>query len=876
MKKIYVLIMSCLVASFVFAQNPMFNRGGQGGQIPTGRLYGKVLDPSNRGVEAASVTLVTKKMDTVTKQMKDVIAGGMLTSKTGDFSIENVSLFGRYTLRITGIGFKPIEKAVGFDMPNRDAMSNGDMSAMLGALDKDLGNIKVSLDDQVLNNVTITSTKPAMTLGIDRKIFNVAGNITSVGGTAVDIMKNVPSVNVDIDGNVTLRNTAPTLFVDGRPTTLTLDQIPADAIESVEVITNPSAKFDASGGTAGILNVVMKKNRRVGYSGNIRANIDSRAKIGLGGDLNVRQNKINVFASGQYMQRKSISTGTTSRTALSGKDSSVYSFQRDRSVSNGGFGFGRFGFDYFMDIRNTITVTGNFARGSFTPVTTSNVDNDSSVHNILIRQSNQLRTTNGDNIFRNKGAQVSFKHNFPKSGHELTADVTYNSGRNQNNSTIVSDSFAMPGHVFYNNATQIQIGNGTNENVTIQGDYSNPITANSKIEAGVRSQMRKINSDNTITLFNKLNSTVYNSTDNVYAAYATFSNKIKDFGYQLGLRLESSNYDGVLVSKDQPFKINFPLSLFPSVFLSQKLNEGDDLQFNYSRRINRPNFFQLFPFTDYSDILNISRGNPKLQPEFTNSLEMSYSKTFKNRDNFLASVYFKNTNNLITRIQAQEFDTVLKRKAYINTYQNANNSYVTGLELTSRNKVTKFWDVIANANFFTSKIDLATGPDPDQFVSYFFKLNNTFKLPKNFSIQLSGDYQSKVISSPGGRGTGGGGMFGGGGGFFGGSNSAAQGFIRPNYGVDAAVRFEFMKNKVASLSLNVNDIFRTKLFDQYTELVDPTTGITAFQQNVQRRRDPQVVRLNFNYRFGKFDVSLFKRKNTKADSNVDVNGGGNF
>ncbi len=860
-----------------------FNRGGAtGGQPPAGRLYGKVVDASNKSIEAASVTLVTSKMDTATKKMKEVITAGMLTSKTGNFSLENVPLFGRYTLRITGIGFKTYEKAVGFDMPNRDAMSGGDMSAMIGALDKDLGNIKITIDDKVLSTVTVTSSKPVMTLGIDRKIFNVDRNITSAGGTAIDVMRNVPSLNVDIDGNVTLRNTAPTIFVDGRPTTLTLEQIPADAIESVEVITNPSAKFDASGGTAGILNVVMKKNRRVGYSGNIRANIDSRAKVGIGGDLNVRQDKINVFASGQYNQRKSISTGYTDRTTYGNRnDSSVNIMQHDRSVANGEFGFGRFGFDYFLDNRNTFTVTGNFARGGFKPTTTSSVYNDSSKGTIILHSADQQRTTNSENLFRNKGAQISFKHNFPKSGHEITADATYNYGKNQNTSYIYVDSLSYPGPVYKSSSTQTQIGNGKNENLTLQTDYTNPISANAKIEAGARAQIRKINSENTITLFNKANATIYNSTDNVYAAYATFTNRVKNFGYQLGLRAESSNYQGDLPTKSgQSFKINFPISLFPSVFLSQKLNELDEVQFNYSRRINRPNFFQLFPFTDYSDILNISRGNPGLSPEFTNSFEVSYSKTFKNRDNFLASLYFKNTNNLITRVQAEEYDTVLKRTAFINTYQNANNSYVTGLELTSRNKLTKFWDVTANANFFTSKIDLVDQPDPAQLFSYFFKLNNSFKLPKNFSLQLSGDYQSKVITSPGGRGSGGGGMFGGGGGpggggFFGGSQSASQGFIRPNYGIDAAVRFEFMKNKVAAISLNVNDIFRTRLFDQYTELLYPGTENYAFVQNQQRRRDPQVFRLNFNYRFGKFDVSLFKRKNTKADSNVDT-GGGNF
>ncbi len=854
---------------FADAQNPMTRGARPGGQMPTGRFYGKVVDAGNKGIEAASVTLVTNRMDSATKQMKEVIIGGMLTDKGGNFSVENVPLMGRYQLKVSGIGFKPYQKPVAFEMPNRDAMQGGDMSAMLGALDKDLGNIAIEVDEKVMGNVTITASRPSLTMGIDRKIFSVDKNITSAGGTAVDVMKNVPSVNVDIDGNVTLRNTSPTIFVDGRPTTMTLEQIPADAIESIEIITNPSAKFDASGGTAGILNIVMKKNRRIGYSGNLRANIDSRWKVGGGGDLNVRQGKINVFASGMYMQRKSISTGTTDRRTIN-LPVNTQSLQQDRNVGEGAFGFGRFGIDYFIDNRNTLTVTGNFARGGMEPDNASNIRIDSFKKNqagedILVTEF-QRRFSNSDFNFRNKGAQLSFKHNFPKAGHEWTADVTYNKSKNENNGLIQTEYMNEAMQKIRNNYFQTQFGSGNNENVTLQTDYANPISANSKIEFGARAQMRKVNSLNNIQIGGKLNSTLYNSTDNVYAAYTTFSNRIQNFGYQLGLRVESSDYEGNLPNKGQNFNIEFPVSLFPSVFLSQKLSDNDDLQFNYSRRINRPNFFQLFPFVDYSDSLNINRGNPGLKPEFTNSFELSYSKIFKNRDNFLASVYFKNTNNLITRIQTYEFDTVVNDNIFINTFENANNSYITGLELTSRNKITKFWDLTANANFFTAKIDLENQPDPEQFVSYFFKLNNSFRLPKNFSLQLSGDYQSRIISSPSGGG--GRGFGGGGGGFMGGSGSAAQGFIRPNYGVDAAIRFEFMKNKVASLSLNVNDIFRTRLFDQYTE--------TPYSiQNVQRRRDPQVFRLNFNYRFGKMDASLFKRKNTRAEGNVDM-GTNNF
>jgi outer membrane receptor protein involved in Fe transport len=865
--KTWVLLALSLLSLTTYAQMPGGNRGGNGQQM-NGRFYGKIVDPTNKGIDAASVTLVTERMDTATKQRKEVVVNGMLTTATGDFSLENVPLFGKYKLKVTGIGFKPYEQAVQFQMPNRNGMNNGgDPSAMLSAIDKDLGNIKLEIDDKVLSGVTVSAARSGLQLGIDRKVFNVERNITSQGGTAVDVMKNVPSVNVDIDGNVTLRNNAPQIFVDGRPTNLTLEQIPADAIESVEIITNPSAKFDASGGTAGILNIVMKKNKRVGYAGNIRANVDSRGKFGGGGDINLRQNKINLFASGMYMQRKSIGEGTTNRTTF-GNPSSILT-QEDNSTMNAEFGFLRGGFDYFIDNRNTLTINGTYGRGGPESNSVSDIYADT-LYSPKVTTYTQ-RITDGKARFKNWGTQMSFKHNFPQPGHELSADVTYNNGENNNTNVISNNIYEMPQRAFLRNYTQQQIIGGTSKNIIAQMDYANPLNDHSKFEGGVRASIREINSANQFytvasngALIPSNSNIIYNSTDNVYAAYATYSNRINKFGYQLGLRAESSDYNGVLENKNQSFNVNFPISLFPSVFLTEKFDDNNELQLNYSRRINRPNFFQLFPFVDSTDLLNVRVGNPGLKPEFTNSLELSYAHTFANRDNFIASIYFKNTNDLITQVVN---DTTFNGKpSLITEYTNANRSYVTGLELTGKNKVTKWWDLTSNFNLFTSKIELDNQPSQDPFASYFIKINNSFKLPKNFSLQLSGDYQSKIISAPGGSQSRGGGFGGGGGMMFGGSQSAAQGYIRPNYGIDAALRYEFLKNKTASLSLNVNDIFRTRLYDAHSES-------QYFVQDVTRRRDPQVFRLNFNFRFGKFDPNLFKRKNTKAEGNIETNTG---
>jgi outer membrane receptor protein involved in Fe transport len=287
------------------------------------------------------------------------------------------------------------------------------------------------------------------------------------------------------------------------------------------------------------------------------------------------------------------------------------------------------------------------------------------------------------------------------------------------------------------------------------------------------------------------------------------------------------------------------------------LGGEQDLSLNYTRRIDRPSFFQLFPFTDYSDSLNLSRGNPNLQPQFTNSLELSYQKTYSGNNTFLASVYYKYTTNLITRYQSKERNPLTDSLVIINTFINANSSFVSGLELISRNTITPWWDITGNINIFTSKINVSDSiTTAGQTYSWFGKINNTFKLPKNFTLQLTGDYTSKTVLPPGGSASSGGG--GGGRGWGQTVSGNSQGYTRPSGGVDASLKYEFLKNKIASLTLSVSDIFRTRVNDIYT-------SSTYFTQDAFRRRDPQYFRLQFNYRFGKFDVALFKRKNTKGE-----------
>ena len=873
MRKISTLVLFFVASVFSVAAQMPGGGGGRGRQAGAnatiGHFYGKLVDAkTNKGIDAASVQLFQSKFDTVTKARKDTLIGGMLTKANGQFSIENLPIFGNYTLKLSAIGYASIDQKVAFTlkMPQQDAQGNTDMSQALAGVDKDLGNIKMQADAKLLENVTITASKPLFQMGVDRKIFNVDKSLVSVGQSAQELMRNIPSINVDIDGNVTLRNAAPTIFVDGRPTTLTLDQIPADAIESVEIITNPSAKYDASGGTAGILNIVLKKNRKAGYNGSLRAGMDSRGKINGGGDLNIRQGKVNFFASANYNQRKSISNTNIFSRNLTSPETDVN--QASRTVSNGSFAFGRIGMDYLMDNRNTFTVSGVIVRGKFK--NDDNLDFDSLSNSSLFARGNQL--THTESTFRNFGGALSYKHNFAKAGKELTSDINFNSSTNDNNGMYTIQPLHSDGTNNGNASLRQTIGDGRNKFFTAQLDYSNPISENSKVEMGARAAVRdnKSLSNNFLDsagqlVYNAALSSNYKFTDRVYAGYVTYSGKIKTLSYQLGVRAESSDYTGTKFgAKDSTFKTKYPISLFPSLFITKELGNKQDFQVNYSRRINRPNFFQLIPYKDITNPQYPTVGNPGLKPEFTNSFEMSYQKTFPKNFSLLASVYFKYTTDLITRYQFKDvISDKVSDSVTFTSYQNANSSTFYGLEVTGYIFIFKWWDMTTNINFYNATINatnITNAGGTSQRLSYFAKWNNNFKLPASFSIQLSGDYQSKsVLPQSSGNGGGGGGRGGGGGGgmFGGGPQPSAQGYVNQNYGFDIAIRKDFLKTKTASITLSVNDILKTRKYSYYSYS-------TIVTQDYSRIRDQQIFRLNFNYRFGKIDMSLFKRKNNKA------------
>ncbi|RPD42835.1 TonB-dependent receptor [Chitinophaga barathri] len=784
-------------------------------------ILGKLLDDqSGKPVEYASVALLKAKDSTVIT--------GMLSKGNGDFDFKSIAP-GTYILKIYFIGYQTIFRSV--SVKGRS----------------DVGNIRLKTTATALKGVEVVGEKPAFTMAIDKRVFNVEKNLASIGGTATDVLRQVPSVNVDIDGNVSVRNGSPTIFIDGRPSTLTLDQIPADAIANVEVVTNPSAKYDAEG-MSGILNIVLKKNRRAGINGLIQGGYSTTNSSNLGVDLNVRQGKINVFLNYNLRDRRSPMTQHMLRKNWENNDTTYLDQYQDGEFGRK-FQNGRVGFDWFIDNRNTITLSQGLTGGDFNNL------NSQTVYD-LDAQKNRLRYGIGDNDsknkFRNYTTQLGYKRTFAKEGRELTADFTYNRANNSGNNDYSLQYYNLDGTPSNSpNQPELRYGNSTGNTTYLTGqvDFVTPINEKSKIEAGLRTNSRTFN--NVLNTYGKDFATGefmydsslsnnYHYTEQINAAYVSYTGGFGNFGFQTGLRAEQSFYSGEMKNiKGANYEIDYPIGLFPSIFLTQKLKGDHELQLNYSRRIQRPWFRDLLPNIEYNANSG-RRGNPSLKPEFTNSFELSYLKDFDRKVNVLASVYFRNTNNAITNYS---IDTTLnldgqERKVVLSYPINADvrNSY--GAELTVRTQITKTWDVTTNVNMQQTKIS-AEDVNNSGF-TWFGKVNSNTKLPWNLTLQVTGEYEGRRIEP--------------------------QGEEAPEYQLDMAVKKDFFKKKNFSVALGLNDIFNTDR--------DLSWTTTSFSDSERyRKRVSRELRLNVSWRFGKMDTNLFKKKKD-GEGGGDMGGDG--
>jgi outer membrane receptor protein involved in Fe transport len=843
-----------------------------------GRFYGKIIDATTgKGISSASVQVWQDGYDEVRHEAKPILKAGQLTEANGDFNLDNVPNYGFMILKVTALGYDPLEKKVSFEVII-DKKTGPEIN--LGTYDKDLGDLKLTAKSVELGSVQIKADEPFMKTKVDRKIYNADKLTGAAGGTATDVLKNVPGVNVDLDGKVTMRNKSPQVYVDGKPTNLSIDQIPASSIQSVEVISNPSSKYDASGG-GGIVNLVLKKERRMGYNGNVSLGVDRRGRINANTDFNFRQKKMNFFVGASLFQRKSISEGNTNRQNLTFPQ--LYIDQGTRNVSKNLFTNAYIGFDWFINVRNTLTISQAFTSGGFGNNDALNIKYDSQLIAPSAGFSNANRTAAGNRTFNNLGTSIQYKRLFPKNGRELTSDIFYNTASsvfyNNTQTTFTNEQ----GQVYRNNAQQKQQGDGNVGFLIGQIDYSEDITSKRKIDFGVRTQVSTFSSDNTNSIYNhitnkfdtlKSQQNSYSYTDQVSGVYVDYSHEYKKFSYQAGLRAENYLYKGSLKESGQTFGNNYPISLFPTLFATYKIDDDRDIQFNASRRVERPNFFQLIPYLDFSDSLNLSRGNPALKPEFSYQGELAYNYLWEHKKSFTATGYYRYATNLITRVQTSEWSEELKKNMIISSYANANVATAFGLEMNYQNIYKKKLEYNINVNIYRSQINVdqakLQSTNLSQFSS-FSKANIVYKYSKNTYFQMQVDFQTRVSLQPDGSG---GGPFN----FGGDASSSSQGYQRPTGGIDLAWRWDFnikketaeekkkkdpSKAKPARLVISFSDLLHTRRYDQYQ-------ASPFYVQNTFRQRDWQMVRVVFSYKFGKFDVFLFRRKSSNRNSGVQL------
>lgn len=841
MHKLFTLLFFILINTFSYSQ---FQGGGGGNKDMMkamkdikGRVYGKLIDSkTKKPVEFASVVVYWYN--------KDSVIGGSLSKENGDFSVENLPPMGGFRLKATQIGYKPVEMKIYIQAPSK--------------LEQDLGNIKFEVDEKLLGEVEVTAQKSTFQMGVDRKVYNVDKDLSVKGGTGIDVLKNIPTITVDADGNATLREKNVQLYIDGRPTTLTMQQIPADQIERVEVISNPSVKFEAAA-SGGIINVVLKKNLKPGYNGMLMGSVGTGDRYGATANLNVRENpwnfslmySLNITNSNKVL-------GRTERTDFFNNNIESYSKQNSSSIGKNLFNFGRISVDYNINNRNTITFAGNYVNGAMGGADSQTLTQSSNSYTDIITGN---RLNNSKSEFFNYTGQILYKKTFPKAGQELTIDANYNQ-------SIANNSYDFNAFNYFNSVelpfnpviTKNKGGTSSNQYV-FQLDYVNPISETKKLEYGLRSYYKYSNFINNVDSFSysindyKKDTTQSNNyliNDMINAAYINYSAKaLWGIGFMSGLRFEHTYYAGKLKDKDGGFSYQYPIdgntlmnALFPGLYLSKKVGSKHEFQFNVSRKIERPNFFQAMPFVMFSDKFNYRIGNVQLRPEFNNIAELNYNLIFS-KGNYLTSAYTRYNQQPITNVA---FPSTSNPSVTVNTFVNGKDSWRYGFENTLKLNITKNFNTTFNVDLFY--VVLNSGQinnlpvTTTQGWSYKGKIALNYTLPWQIQLQVNGNYDAPKVM--------------------------INGRTVPNYFMDVSLN-KMLKTKWI-FNVMLSDAFNTKTFGSHTTN-------TYFDQTIHRRREARYLRFSITYLFGKFDTSILKRfggKNKNNNSQQNGQEGGEF
>lgn len=582
-----------------------------------------------------------------------LIAGGV-TDLDGNFSIKSKS--DKIYLALDFIGYQTIKVS---NIPSPNAA---------GVIDMEI--IPLSPGGVKLDDIEITAERSETTFALDKKVFTVGKDLANRGGTAQEILDNVPSVTVDVEGNVSLRGTENVrILIDGKPSGLIgigesggLRAIPSNMIAQVEVVTNPSAKYEAAG-TAGIINIVLKKDKRSGFNGSFETTLGNPAQYGIGGNINYRSGKVNWFASYNLQYREGPGSGKIYQNYYQG-DSTLIT-QIDREMARTGLSHNmRFGADYFLTDDQTLTASLSYRLGDDDNTNTITY-RDLTVPGILSQSERIIPSFDDPYTFRTDNEteneskheySLDYRKKYKEKGRSLTGRISYQDN-GETEQSILTNRLYQSGKSLANITREQRSTNDENETRTIaQIDYKHPIGKDTKIEIGGQTSLRNIKNDfevsekegeQFIEIADRTND--FNYDEDVHAAYLIYGTKIKKWSYQVGLRSEYSIVKTALLQTDEVNDRDY-FGLFPSAFVNYDLPKGQSLQVSYSRRIQRPRFWDLNPFFSFTDERNFFAGNPNLDPEYTDSYEVQYIKIWDS-GNIGGSIYYRHTEDARQRIK---------------------------------------------------------------------------------------------------------------------------------------------------------------------------------------------------------------------------------
>lgn len=804
MKYLFVsLFLLCGLMSF--GQHPGGGKSGGGGKdkpaigVVTGFVFEK---ESKKPIEFANIVIYSKKDSSI-------VSGGITDSK-GYFSIDEVR-YGKFYVEVNFIGY--------------GKSTINDLMVRPDNYNVDLGKIHLAMSAEMLNEVNIEANVNQVDYRLDKKVINVNQDLVAAGGTAVDVLENVPSVETDIDGNVSLRGTESFLvLIDGRPSPLqgsdALQQIPSTTIESIEIITNPSAKYDPDG-VGGIINIILVKEKRKGYNGQISAKYGSFNSYGGDALFNFRTEKFNVFIGGNYNLRINEGSGLTNRETYLNPDTTLYLNTSSDAYRQRKSGSVRAGLDYYINDKDVITVSGKYGLSGFGMGSDSWAETFYKDSGIFFDEYYYL--TQND-FFANRSyfsGDINYMKKFKKDGHELQVYGSYSSDieeeENQYNEQE-TDYNQDPISDLIGNYRTIESGKGSG--ITAKADYVLPLFKQGKFEAGYQLKYSSLDNqfdyqaltgDTWITDPAQANPYIFSR--NVQSGYALFSDYLGKFGYQVGLRTEYTDRLFKQTDSGQEWKYN-KFDFFPSIHTSYKLPADMQVMASYSRRLDRPRGYYLDPFVEVVSPNSVKMGNPELLPEYTNSYELNFQKKFK--ANFVSfELYARQTNNKINRITV--IDPV-SPDIFISTFDNIGNDLAAGGELMLNLNLTKWYNLNVSGTGYYYEIISDEYVDNSTF-TYRARINNTFRLKKSgTSLQIGGFYNGPSIS--------------------------AQGSREAMYMVQAGVRQDFFDRKL-SISANVRDVFGTMSHVMISE------SDLFYQYRYMDRKSP-TFRISVTYKINDF------------------------